>query len=656
MQSQDSKSAAGWFSPDGPLSQALPRFEERAGQAEMAAAVETALREGRILLAEAGTGTGKTLAYLLPVLLSGLKTVVSTGTKTLQDQILKKDLPALVPLLPEPVRAAGLKGKANYLCLRRFKEAEEESADRLGTEAAHLAGWGRATATGDRAELEDLPDPSPLWERVNVPGDACLGGKCPDFDDCFLTRARREAAAADLVIVNHHLYLADLAVRESGYGAVIPPHEAVVFDEAHGLEDAATDYFGFAATPRRFEELIRDATHFLSAARLSSAPANRLLIGLADASRSFFSLLASEGHPLRLTPAVVPVETRTRGGELAALTRNLVSMIGRPEGARDEAESLARRGERLAKDLASLVLAEDPSYVFWIDRKGRPALRASPVDVSSILGERIFSGDRAVILTSATLAVAGRMDHLRARLGIGAAEEVVIASPFDYPRQALLYVPVDLPDPRELDFAERAAEEILAILERSRGRALVLFTSHQNLADIGNRIAGRVRFPLLRQGEQPRETLLARFRKEVDSVLLATGSFWEGVDVPGEALSCVIVDRLPFDSPGDPVLAARIDRIREGGEDPFLAYQVPQAVIALRQGLGRLIRSTEDRGVLVVLDRRLATKSYGRIFRKALPPCPFTTRIEDVEEFFGESAPLLPSPRTRGEGRRGVNG
>lgn len=655
MQSQGFKSAAGWFAPGGPLSRAVPRFEQRAGQAEMAAAVETALRDGRVLLAEAGTGTGKTLAYLLPVLLSGLRTVVSTGTKTLQDQILRKDLPALVPLLHEPVSIAGLKGKANYLCLRRFKDLESKSSPGGGIGEAHLRGWARSTATGDRAELEDLPDPSPLWESVNVPGDACLGGKCPDFDDCFLTRARREAAGADLVIVNHHLYLADLAVRESGYGAVIPPHEAVVFDEAHGLEDAATDYFGFAATPRRFEDFVRDITHFLAAARLSSAPANRLLTGAADAVRSFFSFLASEGHPPRLTPAGVPVETRTRGDELAALTRKIASTVGRPEGAREEAESLARRGERLAKDLSALVRADDPAYVFWIDRKGRPALRASPIDVSSILGERIFSGDRAVVLTSATLAVAGRMDLLRARLGIGQADEMVVASPFDYPRQALLYVPVDLPDPREPEFAARAADEILAILARSRGRALVLFTSHQNLAEIGNRIAGRVPFPLLRQGEQPRETLLARFRKEIDSVLLATGSFWEGVDIPGEALSCVIVDRLPFDSPGDPVLASRIDRMREGGEDPFFSYQLPQAVIALRQGLGRLIRSSEDRGVLVVLDRRIATKSYGRIFRRALPPCPFTTRIEDVEAFFGESVDRLltpPSPPGGGEDQR----
>ncbi|MGE5848902.1 MAG: ATP-dependent DNA helicase [Candidatus Methylomirabilota bacterium] len=624
----------------GSLQKALPEFEERPAQLQMAQAVEQAIGTGEHLLAEAGTGTGKTLAYLVPTLLSGRKAVVATGTKTLQDQLFLKDIPLLASVLPRRFTASLMKGRANYLCRRNLRRALAETHTRSQrTTLLKIQAWSATSERGDRAELAFLPDPDPLWDDVAAWSETCLGTSCEDYDSCFLTRMRQEAAAADLVIVNHHLLLADAVLRDSTQFQVIPSYDVLILDEAHLLEDVATDFFGVEISNLRVERLIRDTNREWASAGAAgdrSIPAH--LSRLAEASARFFGGLDLPEGTHRIRPGDLDGIHRTAGLDLVQgliLLHDLIEgRSGKPEGLL----ACGRRSREQARILQEFFDGENPeeNSVRWSERRGRAHfLRISPLDVSADFRRTLLESARAVILTSATLSAAGRFDFLRTRLGIQQAREFCVDSPFDYARQAILYVPHSLPDPRSAGFLEAAAEEIQRILEITQGRALILFTSLEAMESTYSLLDGRLPFPLMMQGQAPRTQLLDRFREEVASVLLATRSFWQGVDVVGEALSCVIIHKLPFGFPGEPVLEARLEHIQRQGGDPFRAYQVPSAIISLRQGLGRLIRSGQDRGALCILDSRLLSRGYGRAFLESLPPSPVTTAREDLRQFFG---------------------
>jgi len=655
--------------PGGSLSEVLPEFEERPAQLRMAEAVEEAIERGGILLAEAGTGTGKTLAYLIPAILSGRKTVVATGTKTLQEQLFFKDLPLLASALPRKFTASLMKGRANYLCRRNLRRALAEAGRRRERQTLHkIQAWSAKSQRGDRAELAFLPEPDPLWDDVAAWSETCLGGDCEDYEECFLTRMRQEAGAADLLIVNHHLLLADAVLRDSSQFQVIPSYEVLVLDEAHLLEDVATDFFGVEISNLRVERLMRDAQREWIGARAAGGADHGIpdqLSRLAETSARFFRTLELPEGTRRLRPEALEGNCRDAGLELIQaliLLHDLVQAApGKPEGLL----TCARRARQQAGILKELLdpsgetpeAGAGPAVVRWSERRGRGLfLRASPLDVSADFRRTILESARTVILTSATLSAAGRFDFLRARLGIQEAREFQAASPFDYARQAILYVAGHLPDPRSPGFIQAAAEEICGILDITQGRALVLFTSLEAMETTHRLVDGRVPFPLMMQGQAPRTELLDRFRQEVASVLFATRSFWQGVDVAGEALSCVIVHKLPFGFPGDPVLEARLEYIQRRGGDPFWDYQVPSAIITLRQGLGRLIRSGQDRGALCILDNRLLSRGYGRAFLESLPPCPVTDGREDLRRFFASpsaaSSPGHPLG-ARAEGRRG---
>ncbi|MBI4887372.1 MAG: ATP-dependent DNA helicase [Acidobacteria bacterium] len=677
------------FSDGGALARVLDGCEARPGQRQMAEAVAQAIDEGGTLLAEAGTGTGKTLAYLTPAILSGRRVLVSTGTKNLQEQIYFKDLPLLQEVLATRFTATLMKGRGNYLCLHRwevykqsfepfepFEPFERERPERSErTERAErlvflpiIDAWIGTTDTGDRAELRDLPEDVPIWKSIAAEAETCLGSECPHYDNCFVTRMRRRAAESDVVIVNHHLLCADAAVRQSAYGEVIPACSTLVVDEAHQLEDVATQYFGCSASAYRIEDLVRDAERLIKAAAVSPRQheeIHRTLARAADHARRFFSGLA-------LDPALQAArgtETRIRytadaladhvedGSAVAAALDDLEAALApaaRPPGANgepgpgadspgaddgadisDALAALTHRAGEIGRDLRFLLRAGDPDFVYYVETRGRGLfLRASPIDVSRIVQEALFDRMSTTVLTSATLAVDGAFEYIRGRLGIRQATELRVPSEFDYGTQALLYLPRRLPSPKAPAFAEAAAREVIELVRRSRGRAFVLFTSYGVLRVVQRFVEMALPYPILVQGTAPRTELIERFRSTPHAVLLATASFWQGVDVVGDALSCVIIDKLPFASPGDPVTAARIEGIRARGGDPFADYQVPLAILALQQGLGRLIRHRTDRGVLALLDPRIRTMAYGRRFLASLPPAPVTHDLDAVERFF----------------------
>ncbi|HKB13347.1 MAG TPA: ATP-dependent DNA helicase [Vicinamibacterales bacterium] len=654
------EAVAAVFAPDGALARALPDFEPRAGQAQMAGAVARVFEHGGVLLAEAGTGTGKTLAYLVPAILKGERVLISTGTKNLQEQIYFKDIPALRDALGVRFTAACMKGRGNYLCLHKLDQLNDGvSTMSHDVFLPILREWSTRTRTGDRAELTDLPEDLGFWNEVSATADTCLGTECPRYGDCFVTRMRQDAAAADVVIVNHHLLCADAAVRQNNFGEVIPACSHAVLDEAHQLEDVATQYFGYSVSTYRVEELARDAE------RLGSGPAvvdrkSRDDIGhaverLRDTARAFFNELAFAhrgGSRGRSEERVRATAASLRdAGEAAALLTGALDLAeatfallkppprrpdddADPEHAGDFAALSARAGT-LRDELRFLLRAGDETFVYFVEFRGRGIfLRASPIDVSAIVHDVLLDKMRTTVLTSATLTVDGSFDYVRARLGIRAADEIRLASEFDFTRQALLYLPPRMPDPRSDSFASAASREVIEILKRTEGRAFVLFTSYATLRSVQALAEMALDYPIFAQGTAPRSQLLNQFRATPHAVLFATSSFWQGVDVVGEALSCVIVDKLPFASPGDPVTAARIDAIRARGGDPFGEYQVPLAILALQQGLGRLIRHRRDRGVLAVLDPRLRTMGYGRRFVASLPPAPIVHDIAQVAAFF----------------------
>jgi ATP-dependent DNA helicase DinG len=617
---------------------ALPDYEDRPQQRAMAAAVARAFEADTPLIVEAGTGTGKTFAYLIPALRSRRKVVVSTGTRTLQEQILERDVPALRRLLDEPFEVAVLKGVSNYLCVRRLRE---HGSLFDGDELHAIRAWAARTATGDRAELADIPDDAAVWRDVTTTPEARLGPRCPHHRECFVTRARRQAEKAQLIIVNHHLFFADLALRASYPGArVLPDYDAVVLDEAHQVEEIATEYFGVSASTRRFGALERDARR-----ALAGASVDKMIDHVDRAATALFDDLRPR---LRGERAAIPDDLFAAGAvqkRWFAVDTALDELVSHAtlaaEGEQDDDRSeeiaaIARRGAGVRDDLTTIAEGGLRNYVHWAEVTGRAVmLRASPVDVAPLLSAHLFAPVPATVLTSATLTTGGRFDYVRSRLGLDGelAEELRVDSPFDYATQALLYVPDDLPDPREPGFAAASCERIRALLELSRGRAFVLFTSHRALRAAVATLNKNLPFPVLVQGEQPRAALLARFRATANSVLFATGAFWEGVDVPGDALSMVIMDKLPFAPPADPLVEARMARVQERGGDPFSDYQVPHAALALKQGFGRLIRRRDDRGVVAVLDGRVHTRRYGRAFLDTLPD-----GVRDVTTLAGVAA------------------
>jgi ATP-dependent DNA helicase DinG len=662
-----------FFAPGGVLSRTHPGYEFRRGQLQMAQAVELALEEKRHLIVEAGTGTGKTLAYLVPVIRSGKRVIISTGTKNLQEQLFYKDVPCLEQALFGGLTASGtrlsvcyMKGRNNYLCRKKLYDLTEQPVlsglDEIEQYRAMVA-WEKTTQTGDRAELAELPEASMLWHKLDARSDACLGKNCSQWERCFITEMRRKAIESDIIIVNHHLFFADLAIKmqadDAADAGILPEAAAVIFDEAHEIENVAGNYFGISVSNLRVEDLARDVEASLQHNRMFSAALSGALGSLRERSQFFFSLLpAGEGR--------FSFDTRREfleenGDEFLALNQALTRLAGELEGLAQKPEevfSFVRRTQEIQVQLGFAMEAEDRNTVFWIERRGGRGransqsqrdsgktreslqsrqnvfLQATPIDVGPILQKCLWSKLECAVLASATLAVGGGFDYIRQRLGLEHARESVLPSHFDYESQALLYVPPDLPDPRTPQFGMAAAERIRKLLEITRGRAFVLFTSYGQMNDIYQRLLGMIEFPMLRQGDAPKSALLEEFRLTPNAVLFATSSFWQGVDVQGEQLSCVIIDRLPFAVPSDPVVAARVKAIDADGGNAFFQYQVPAAVIILKQGFGRLIRSLHDRGLLCLLDNRILKKQYGRVFVESLPKYKRTTEMRVVEEFF----------------------
>ncbi len=663
--SQPASTLYAFFAPGGLLSKTHPAYEFRRGQLQMAQAVEEALAQKRHLIVEAGTGTGKTLAYLLPVIRAGKRVLISTGTKTLQEQLFYKDVPflerALYPNGESKLRVCYMKGRNNYLCRKKLYDLADQPVlnglEEINQFAA-ISEWDKATETGDRAELAVLPESSVLWPKLDARTETCLGQKCKLYDRCFITEMRRRAAESDLIIINHHLFFADLAIRQASEHApdagILPACAAVIFDEAHELEDVAGSYFGVTVSDFRVEELARDVEQAIVREKLplSLQGATR---GLRERSGFFFSVLPQGVGRFAFTGRREFLEES--GDEYNALMNAIGRLAHDLQGIRekpDDVYALIRRCEELRVALSFIMESEDRNTVYWIERRGfsdsarekqarsfhaprgkqHVFLQATPVDVSQILRECLFAQLDTAVLTSATLAVSGGFHYIRGRLGVEHARELVVPSHFDYEQQAMLYVPPDLPDPRMPAFAAKAAECIRRLLEISQGRAFCLFTSYAQMHDIYERLLGELEFPLLLQGDAPKRALLEEFRNTPHAVLCATASFWQGVDVQGEQLSAVIIDRLPFAVPNDPVVAARVRAIDEAGGNAFFEYQVPAAVITLKQGFGRLIRSLNDRGLLALLDNRILKKQYGRVFLESLPNYRKTTELAEVEKFF----------------------
>jgi ATP-dependent DNA helicase DinG len=635
------------FGPEGFLERCMiGGYEHRPAQLEMAERVHDAFETHHHAILEAGTGTGKTLAYLLPAICSGRRVVISTATKSLQEQLYQKDLPFLQKHFAPNLKVAVMKGRSNFVCREKLYQMADQPVLKGMEEIdafRQIRDWARLTETGDRAELTFLPDDSELWSRLDARRDTCTGQKCPQFNQCFVTAMHQRAKEADLIIVNHHLFFADLALKQDDFGSILPEYSAVVFDEAHEMEDVASDYFGRQISNFRFEELARDADVTLRTLHLGTPALLRRTQRIRERSRIFFEAFPGRDGRFPFTRGEREAfleQNRESYDDLASALKWLETEFAAVTQKPEELTRLARRSFDLRQELAFLFESNEKNYVYWYERRNKGVfLAATPIDVSQILRERLFESFDTVILTSATLTVGGRFDYIRQRLGIDHTKDRSLPAEFDYAKQALLYLPKKMPDVRDAGFSAKAAEEIVQLLELSRGRAFCLFTSYSQMNDLFERVRKRVAFPLLLQGTAPRSALLERFKNTEGAVLFATSSFWQGVDVPGEQLSCVIVDRLPFAVPSDPILAARVRALQEEGRNPFAELQVPQAVLALKQGFGRLIRTKTDRGVLALLDTRIQKMAYGKIFLESLPSYRMTQELGEVEEFLEAGSP-----------------
>lgn len=617
----------------------LEGYRPREAQLRMADAVAEAIEARGTLLVEAETGTGKTLAYLLPALLSDGPTLVSTGTKSLQDQLFFKDLPMVLKVLGMARKAALLKGRANYLCPYRL-ELHQEEARFLTRETAEqmqvVAHWAGRTRTGDIAELKQLPEDAPVWPWVTSTADNCLGTECPKYSECPLMNARKEAQEADLVVVNHHLFFADAALRGEGVSELLPSANTVIFDEAHQLPEIAANFFGDSLSTRQVQELGRDALSEAAHSALDLAALNQTVAAVDKACQDLrLSLGEAERRApwseVQDTPAVVEAGAAL----LDALVELEASLAPQAKTSRG-LDACARRAAEQVITLKTILDGSAPNRVYWFETFKRTlVLHSTPLSVAAQLRSQREKHPCTWILTSATLSVAGRFEHLQKRLGLEEADTLRLESPFDFKRQAVFYVPEGMPAPSSPDYTATLTKAMIPVIRAAGGRTFFLFTSHRALREAAGLLRqAQLEYPLLVQGEAGRRELLDNFRSLGNAVLLGTSSFWEGIDVRGETLSCVIIDKLPFGSPGDPVAAARIEHINSSGGNAFRDYQLPQAVLALRQGAGRLIRDPSDTGLLVVGDPRLITKGYGRLFLDSLPGMTRTRKADVVQRFF----------------------
>ncbi|MEJ7623221.1 MAG: ATP-dependent DNA helicase [Pyrinomonadaceae bacterium] len=643
------------FGPAGLLSQHHAGYEYREGQVKMADAIARAFDDKKHLIVEAGTGTGKTLAYLIPAIAQAAKSkkriIISTGTKNLQEQLMQKDIPFLQKILPKKFSAAYMKGRSNYACIYRLHKSDDQPVLSGYSEIDHyrkVREWSHETKSGDRSELVDLPENLPFWNRISAKGETCIGQKCPDFEPCFITRMRAAADNAEIVIVNHHLFFADLAVRGNQFGKVLPDYGAVIFDEAHLIEDIAADYFGFSVSNFRVDELVRDAGELPINEAIANAGITKTsarIIGFAEQFWVRFTQARGQEGRFPLLPDAFTqqgVDGEQRPTPLGEAYKALDTALARLETECDvhsdkipEAESVVRRIRQTRFDLAFIVGHADGNFVYWLERRGRGVfLQASPVDVSELLNEKLFDKVDTVVLTSATLSANGSFNFIRNRLGLSAGKthSLVAPSSFDYENQAVIYLPLGMPDPRTPEFTQMAAAEIVRILNATDGRAFVLCTSNSSMTALYELVSSRVGYTCLLQGTMAKTGLLEKFRETPNAVLFATSSFWQGVDVRGANLSCVIIDKLPFAVPSDPIVAARSKFIDDNGGRSFFEYSVPQAVITLKQGVGRLIRSNTDRGVIAILDPRIRTKAYGRDFLASLPRMRITGDLSTVAD------------------------
>ncbi|MEO8670436.1 MAG: ATP-dependent DNA helicase [Tahibacter sp.] len=634
---------------DGVFAREVVGFAPRESQQAMAQAVAEAIDERHTLIVEAGTGTGKTFAYLVPALLSGRRVIVSTGTKTLQDQLFHRDLPRVRSVTGARLKASLLKGRANYLCLYRLDQAHKEgrftSREQAG-QIQDLRAWAARTTSGDRGEFADVPEDSPLWPRVTSTTDNCLGADCPMFNDCFVVKARRAAQEADLVVVNHHLLFADLAIKQEGFGEILPGAHAFILDEAHQIPELAGQFFSVSLSSRQLQELVADTQAECGEASGAYAALRESLEAIAPALRRVrlaLDKLPSRGafHAIE-NDRFAESELRELQQLVQKFTEALAAQADRSRGLTNAHE----RAEALVGRLDQVLDGASHAFVHWYELTPQGfSLHATPLDLAPSLRALREQSQAAWIFTSATLSVAGQFQHFARQLGLDDPVTLGLASPFDYPRQALTYLPKGLPDPNALDYTERVIDAARPVLAASRGRAFLLFTSHRALRRAADLLTGTVAFPLFVQGTAPRHQLLTEFRASGNGVLLGAASFWEGVDVAGEALSCVIIDKLPFAAPDDPVLEARLAALREAGGNPFVEWQIPSAVIALKQGAGRLIRDVHDRGVLMLCDPRLTSRPYGKLFLKSLPPMRMSRELSDVQRFFGQPvAPIIDDP------------
>jgi ATP-dependent DNA helicase DinG len=645
------------FGRDGLIARHHKEYEFRGGQVKMAEAVLRAFEEKRHLIVEAGTGTGKTLAYLVPAIAYALaknkRVVISTGTKNLQEQLMEKDIPFLQKIMPKKFSASYMKGRSNYACLYRIAKAEMQPILEGLNELDYfeeVKNWVRESETGDRSELSNLPENLSFWSRINAKSETCLGQKCPDFEPCFVTRMRNRAEEADIVIVNHHLFFADLNLRGNEYGRVIPDYSAVIFDEAHLIEDIAADYFGFQVSSFQLDEIARDAQNIPITDAIAVRDITKLsakILGLSDQFWIRFTQTRGQDGRFPLLPN--SFAQRARNGDIeptplgeayfaleTALERLEISLDVFAEKVQ-EAENLIKRVRQARFDLEFVCTQAEKNYVYWLEKRGKGSfLRASPIDVSTLLQDKLFDKVETVVMTSATLSSNGKFDFIKDRLGLDNQKTATMLAPssFDYEKQAVIYLPKAMPDPRAPEFNQVAAAEIVKLLNVTSGRAFVLSTSLSAMNALYELVAMRVNFPCFVQGSMSKAGLLERFRKTPNAVLFATSSFWQGVDVRGEQLSCVIIDKLPFAVPSDPIVAARTRFIDDNGGKSFFDYSVPNAVITLKQGVGRLIRSASDKGVIALLDPRLKTKGYGKDFLNSLPRCKITNELQDVAQIF----------------------